>query len=229
MPGLESVAFATDGWTLFHEDELSREWRNSSADVLSVHYFAKPPDIAGPLSRMDIIRNDYRAIVAQSGGSLVEVQGDELGELTALRTILKFPQDPHGMSYIGAWTIPRDSFSFVIKICCAEHGTTGFRDSTVWARLHSDGELKLAPDDPLANWFQDPYDSTVRGPTLRNRADDEKWDPIFPQHPLSRARTCMAQIRRSIQFDESVRGSEPFLGPGRAAGRTNWWGRLTGR
>src|SRR5215813_14541789 len=68
----------------------------------------------------------------------------------ALRTIFKLPQQLHGMSYIGAWTIPRKSFSFVVKVCCAEHGTTGIRDAVVAAKI----QLPHGEDDPFQGWFQ---------------------------------------------------------------------------
>ena len=160
---------------------------------------------------------------------MAEVQGDEVGETPTLRTILKFPQQPHGMSYIGALIIPRNSFSFLIKVCCAEQGTTGVRDNVVFARLHLDATPAFDPEDPLPGWFQDPYDATFKAPILRNRSDDEEWDVLFPQHPLSRVRYYMAEIKRTIQLDESVRHSEPFDGPGAKASRKGWWGRLTGR
>src|SRR5436190_489248 len=188
MPDLQSVSFSTAGWRLAQDDGTMRAWENAVGDTLSLHVFLKVPDLAGPLSGIDRIRDGYRTAVVQVGGGLVEVEADELGGLPALRTIFRFPQDPHGVSYIGAWTIPRRSFSFVIKVCCAEHGTTGIREAAFGVR-----QLQFAQneDGPSEGWFRDPHDPGFRAPVLRNSSDDMEWDEVFPQHPLSRARACL--------------------------------------
>jgi hypothetical protein len=201
-----------------------RIWENEDGDVLSLHVFLKEPDLTGPLSRIEEIRSGYRGSIAQSGGALVEVEADELGGLPALRTIFKFPQEPHGMSYIGAWTIPRRNCSFVIKVCCAEHGTTGVRDSVVALKLG----FPQNEDDPFQGWCEDPYDPRFKSQVLRNRSDDREWDEFFPQHPLTRARACLHRVKESISIGEDVRRSKPFLGrKGQTPGKS-WFSRLTG-
>jgi len=187
-----------------------RAWENAVGDILSLHVFLKVPDLAGPLSGIDRIRDGYRTAVVQVGGGLVEVEADELGGLPALRTIFRFPQDPHGVSYIGAWTIPRRSFSFVIKVCCAEHGTTGIREAASWIASSDSRRLRMTRSKV---GFQDPHDPGFRAPVLRNSSDDAEWDEVFPQHPLSRARACLRSVKESISIGEDVRRSEPFVGP----------------
>jgi len=150
MPDLQSVSFSTEGWRTAQDDGMMRAWENAEKDTLSLHLFLKVPDLAGPLSRIDRIREGYRTGIVQAGGALVEVEIDELETVPALRTIFKLPQQLHGMSYIGAWTIPRKSFSFVVKVCCAEHGTTGIRDAVVAAKI----QLPHGEDDPFQGWFQ---------------------------------------------------------------------------
>jgi hypothetical protein len=199
---------------------MVRAWKNEEGDSLSLHVFLMVPDLAGPLSRIDRIRDGYRKLIAQSGGALVEVATDELDVLPALRTIFKFPQKPHGMSYIGAWTIPRRSFSFVVRVCCAEHGTTGVRDTLVAHKL----DLPKSKD-----WFRDPYDSRFRAPVLRNRSDDSEWDGLFPQHPLSRVRASLRSVKDSINIAEEVRRSEPFVGPQEQSPRKSRFGWLRSR
>src|SRR5438876_932350 len=79
-------------------------------------------NIAAPLRDVAAIRKAYRTQVDRAGGALVEVDVDNVATIQALRTIFKFPQQPHGMSYVGSWTLPRRSFSFAVKISAAEHG-----------------------------------------------------------------------------------------------------------
>ena|SRR5215510_646603 len=225
MPDLQSVSFSTEGWRPAQDDGMMRAWENAEKDTLSLHLFLKVPDLAGPLSRIDRIREGYRTGIVQAGGALVEVEIDELDTVPALRTIFKLPQQLRGMSYIGAWTIPRKSFSFVVKVCCAEHGTTGIRDAVVAAKI----QLPHGEDDPFQGWFQDPYDPGFRAQVLRNRSDDAEWDEFFPQHPLSRVRACLRSLKESISITEDVRRSEPFAGPQERSPRKSWFSRLTGR
>ena len=204
MPDIQSVSFSTAGWQLARDEGMMRTWENAEGDSLSLHVFLEVPDLVGPLSRIDRIQDSYRKLIVQSGGALIEVEADQLDDLPALRTIFKFAQEPHGMSYSGAWVIPRRCFSFVVRVICAEHGQTGTRDTLVALKL----QLPNSKD-----WFQDPYDSRFRAPVLRNRSDDSEWDGLFPQHPLSCLRACLRSVKDSITIAEDVRQSEPFVGP----------------
>lgn len=107
MAVLHSASFQTDGWTLAEDSETQRAWTNPVGDVLSLHYFPKVPDLAAPLADIARIRDAYRAMLVRSGGALVEADVSDLAGNDSLRTILKFPQHPHGMAYVGAWTIPK--------------------------------------------------------------------------------------------------------------------------
>jgi len=227
MPNLQSIVFSTDGWAFLEEDDSTRKWRNASKDALSLQYFAKQPDIPAPLSDIATIRSAFRAGVAQVGGALVEVDVDQLEGTAVLRTIFKFPQKPHGMTYVGAWTIPRYSFSFVVKICCAEAGVTGLRDASVMDRLLARRASPIDPDVLMSEWARDPYEPNFRSRVLRNQSDDVEWDAAFPGHPLSRVRTCLRVIKETIRLDESVHCSASFEGPQQTS-RRRWWHRIKG-
>jgi hypothetical protein len=208
MPRINSVKFSEEGWLLIDESRDQRVWRDPHGDVLSLHYDKKPPDLGGPLSHMNRIRDACRVAVVSAGGALVEVEPDEIVGLPVVRTILKFPQDPHGMSYLGVWTIPRARFRFEIRALCSEHEPTGLRDAAVWGTTQP--ELDEDSDDPYPGWFQDPYDPFHAAPILRNKSDDEVWDAEFPDHPLSRARRHLRSVKSSLTLDAEVRDSEAF-------------------
>ena len=50
-------------------------------------------------------------------------------------------------------------------------------------------ELKLEADE----WKRDPYDANRENGILMNWTEDEKFDPLFPNHPLS-------EMRRFVKF-----------------------------
>ena len=113
------------------------------------------------------------------------------------------------MSYIGAWTIPRRSYSFVIKVCCAEHGTTGIREAA-WIASSDSLRMRMTRSKVVVRI---PTIPASEPPVLRSCSDDAEWDEVFPQHPLSRARACLRSVKESISIGEDVRRSEPFVGP----------------
>jgi len=225
MPDLRSISFATSGWRLVERGETMRRWQDDAGDALSLHFFARPPDLAASLGRLDAIRAGYRASIAEAGGGIVEIEGGRLDGVPALRTILKFRQTPTGISYVGGWTIPRADCSFAVVVTCGERGMTGLRDTAVSVKL----QLPRNPDDPFRDWFRDPYDASVRSGALRNRSDDPEWDDDFPDHPLSRVRASLRSIEGSIAIADDVRRSAPFVGPAPNAEGRAWVRRLFGR
>ena len=205
MPGIRSISFLTEGWTLGEESAAKLAWGNGLGDILSLNFIALRPDLPSSLSELLAIRGMYRAHLAPVDGALVEVEPEEIASVPVLRTIFKFPQRPHGMSYVGAFTIPRAEFSFVIKVSCAERGVTGMRDAVALDR-----HLATNPDPIFRGWAQDPYDPTFESPTLRNQSDDEEWDALFPEHPLSRVRAGLGKLRASVVIGDDVRASRPW-------------------
>src|SRR5574341_218771 len=97
--------------------------------------------------------------------------------------------------------IPREEATCVVSSTCRECGVTGTREAPVTAQLAGEGRLEIerfpTPDATGAggrvrNWFQDPYDPQYQGRILRSMGDDEKYDELFPHHPLSRLRRILS-------------------------------------
>ena len=78
-----------------------------------------------------------------AGLGVIEIDTGQIDGCTAIRTILKAPQQPHGMTCVGAITLPFRDFSFVIKAQCAEHGTTGVREAVTLDAMLGSGRIKL--------------------------------------------------------------------------------------
>jgi hypothetical protein len=177
-----SIELPLGGWV--SEPNAEFVWTNPAGDVLSAHYFPIPPDLPGPLSDLTSIRAYYRKMLGRNG-AIVEVNSTTVSSLPALRTIVKIKQEPCGMTYVAAATVPFAQCSFVAKVQCPERGLTGIRDTAVAAKLGLVG---------ASGWASDPYMSRVRNPILRNRSDDQEWDDVFPEHPLSRARRHLKHL-----------------------------------
>ena len=68
-----------------------------------------------------------------------------------------------------------------------EGDPTGQRDAVVYEIERQAGNVGNGKD-PLVGWSSDPYDPSVSGELLMNLSVQRKYDEVFPEHPLSRAR-----------------------------------------
>lgn len=194
MLSAASIHVPTDGWAPLAG--VAQAWASPSGDILSTHYFDIPPDLPGSLAEPTPIRRYYRQMLGDLG-ALVEAEPETVGGFATLRTIVKLRQEPHGMGYVVALTFPFRDCSFVAKVQCAEQGMTGMRDALVSAKLgvRPEGRDWTCADGRA--WFGDPYDPEYVSAVRRNRADDEEWDRMFAEHPLSRAREHLRCLRRA--------------------------------
>lgn len=101
-------------------------------------------------------------------------------------SIVKNLKEPHGVQYILTYQRFCKDFILNIQAFFEEAGTTGIRESMVWAMLRN--ENKVDVDDPMAGWAEDPYDATVTNGALMNLSEKEEYDEMFPGFPLSMCR-----------------------------------------
>jgi hypothetical protein len=192
------------GWKLRDKNSDVKVWDNDSGDVLSLNFFNKPPDIPVSLSQVTELRNFYRKNVAEVGGGVLKIETIEIKGLSAVECLFKMPMQPSGMLYLASFTIPFRDKSYVVKLQCPEKGITGARDSAVFA-LHTNFDDDDDENfDPFKGWMKDPYDESVTEGVLMNLSEDEQYDVKFPNHPLTRARKYMSQIKETISFDERL-------------------------
>ena len=57
--------------------------------------------------------------------------------------------------------------------------------------LVRDGVIDAGKSD---DWCCDPYDIDYKNGCLMNRSEDEKYDAMFPMHPLAQARAFVYDI-----------------------------------
>ncbi|WP_405659944.1 hypothetical protein OG379_05610 [Streptomyces sp. NBC_01166] len=179
-------------------------WANDDGDVLSVYYFALPPDLPAGLDDGPALRTTLTHWTAQAGGGLIEASVKRLGGLPALRQIIKvpLPQQPSGQVFIGSFTVPRQACSTVVKIQAPERGMTGMREAVVMA--------EVGPD---AYFRPHPYAPDVRGGLPFHAADHLRWDSKFPDHPLSRVRRTLDALTEGVTVDPRFAELPPFTGP----------------
>ena len=189
-------------------DELDRNkevFYLNDYDDLSINFFDLPPDITAKNDTEFELQNSYREVARESGAAIIEVKKVKLGDFDSIKTIFKFPMQPHGMAYIGSYTIPFKNFSYVVKVQCIEQGTTGIRDNTIFELMIKNGKVKLNPEkNTVEGWMKDPYDESVHLPLMMNLSESDEFDSQFPEHPLSRMRKFLKHIEETIKIDGSL-------------------------
>ncbi len=207
MPSLDSISFHITALEFEGDREGARVWRTDSGDIVELHYFPLPPDIPS-LTSIHELRDRYREMAVSAGHGIIEVDTLTIDDCVAVRTIFKVPQEPTGMGYIGGITLPFRDFSFVVRMMCPEHGMTGVRDSVVGELMMRAGQVKIDLDDEdvgIKGWWQDPYDPNQSGPLIKNISENEEYDKEFPDHPLSRLRSILKQVRDTLRVVSDVK------------------------
>jgi hypothetical protein len=190
MPDVNSLSFDTTGLRLVQDEPARKIWHSLLGDGIGLDCFRIPPDLPKDAKSLDDLRRFYIGAIGNSGARLVSLALGELGKCRAIELIIKAPQQPSGMTYVGSFTIPFRDFSFVVKSQCEERGTTGLREATLADRLLKAGKIRF---DPVARRITGEWDP-----------DHEKYDSEFPVHPLSRLRAILGQVEETGVFDESI-------------------------
>ena len=212
MTPFELISFDEAGFKMIGDEGNRRYWESAGGDGISLFYFGIPPDIPVPLSEIDALRGWYRNNIAASGKAMIENEVVTIDGVASIRQIIKIPQQPSGITYLGSFTIPFRDRSFVLKVQCEERGMTGMREAVVMDSLFGDGTVTI-DDGKLVGWQADPYDPGVQLPLMRNRAEDPAFDAQFPDHPLSRVRKAFAQIEGSLRLHDLLKAQPSFAGP----------------
>jgi len=175
--------------------EGARVWYTPDGDVINLFYFDFPSDLPIGEPTIEAFCRKYRTIIEarEVEVKVVEVGIHKMVDLLVVRTIAKVPQTPHGMTYVGTYTIPFRDIYYVVKILCEERGTTGIREAIILQNKLTGGEMTIDDSDEL--------------PKLVGNltSDDEIYDKDFPDHPLSRCRKGLNMIASSLTISEEIK------------------------
>ena len=148
-----------------------RVWRFSDGDALGVYFFNLEPDLPKS-ARFATLVATTRESVAASGAALVECNLVTLDHVLAIRQIIKAPQKPSGMTYLGAFTLPFANFSYVLKVQCEERAMTGLREAVLLdeALQNKTVTIYLEFSTPIGgDWQPDSEKLTTDFPRIRYR------------------------------------------------------------
>ncbi|MEN8927238.1 MAG: hypothetical protein ABF242_07440 [Flavobacteriales bacterium] len=200
---IDSINFPTFDWEISKEDEFFKQWMNKEQNVaLSINFFDSKPDLPY-LNEIDVVREFYRKELSSHNGGLIEVNLKEIENYTTIKTVFKISQEPAGISYLASLTFPFKHYSFVIKIQAVEIGMSGSREAETRSYLLKNKELNQV-GDTYPGWEQDPYNKEFSKGLLMNLSEAKKYDSVYANHALSKARTMLKTIESNLQFDEEL-------------------------
>lgn len=207
----DDLTVDTTSWIEVEGTETSRAWMRDG-DSLWLHFFPIPPDLPRPVGDDTVLVDHFQRQIYNGPEGLVEARWTQgPGSMPVARIIVKSPQEPSGVSYFGSLIVPFQACSWVIRVEAAETGVTGIREA-IWAHKVSEAE---------GIGFQELHDRLgEENERLRSRygasglsrlpADDEEWDEVVPDHPLSRVRRYLPSLASSIVIADKAQDLNPF-------------------
>ena len=191
----ESVAFPTyyqkvDSMPGDPENSVPYEVQTPNAGCIA---FISAEDYSKALPReQDELIGGIRHFLSDNQG-LIEV----VAENDYVYSIVKNLKEPHGVQYILTYQKFYKDFLINIQGFFEEAGTTGIRETMVYALLKGEDVLG-SDDDPFAGWMKDPYDDSITTGARMNLSEQEEFDEKFPGFPLS---MCRELVKCLIEED----------------------------
>ncbi len=198
-PSLASVVFDATGYRDLGIQDGKHVWHTPQGDGLGLFFFPIPPDLPKNARSEDELRQAFSALPTDC--KFVELRLIAVDGHSSVQTIIKAPQQPSGMTYVGSIIVPFRDFSFVLKVQCQERGMTGMREAIILNGILAKGGV--ARDGS--------------GLPVGFSPDDSKLDAEFPKHPLSRLRTVLRHMEKSLRLNSTVRQLPPFGLPAKPA------------
>lgn len=175
------------------KDSIPFMARTENADCF-VMFFPIPQEQAMPFTDCTPVINGIHECLGNDQG-LIEVEnGKTKSGLSYIQSIVKTVDKEHpGVSYCLTLHIQFPDKVLGIQGFFNESGTTGIRDTMVYAALSESGKVK-ATEDGIEGWNKDPYDENFTRGALKNCSEDKDFDQFFPAHPLSECRRIIKYI-----------------------------------
>ena len=196
---LDMVSFDASEYQFDGEDtaQMLRQWITPKGDLVSLNFFSRPPDLPTSGDLADFERK-FAIMLQEIQARPVELEICSIAGMSAVRQIIKvpIPDQPHGLVYIASWILPFEQLSYVLKVQCVERGTTGVRESILFAqqRAGSAGHTFEKDKIIMPDW----------------NPDSPEFDAEFPDHPISRARRVMEHLQATTQITDQLRGCTLF-------------------
>ena len=174
------------------------------ADSVSYEYASEGAECfvtVSPVPKYQVMPfHDPQAVIDGIHRSLSEDQGlIEVGcGVTGSRrkyiySVIKTLRRRKGVRYTLTMHVEENGSAAQIRGYFSETSVTGARDALVFALLEQQGEVRLTGQG-LEGWVADPYDPFFGFGTRMNLSEQQRFDSLFPDHPLSVLRAFVREV-----------------------------------
>lgn len=148
------------------------------------------PDRAMNVQPDELVEILHGMLEKQQG--LIEVKaGDDY-----IYSIVKDLQEGGGVQYILTFQKKFGDRILSLRGYFDEMGVTGLRESAV-LQLCMQNHLVGSENDPMEGWAMDPYDPDFSKGIRMNLSEQEEFDGMFPEFPLSLCRALLKTVCES--------------------------------
>ena len=209
VASVRSVKFDTTGLRVESRSPDRVEWRPLWGEPIVGTVTHQAADASPTTLDIDELRARYRADAMARGGGLVSAEVVQAGSLPAVGAVTKF-RDGMGYAYEGTLAVPLRDAWWTLSRSFREEGTTGVREAVVTGHLLNRGVLQppLGPAGsgplPIEGFSLDPYDPASDDLALCSVCDDERFDDLFPKHPLTQTRSWLRAVVKTLSVEEGV-------------------------
>ena len=141
---------------------------------------------------------NVKAVVDGIHGALTDTQGlvevktgTTKNQKRYVYSIVKSKLEPSGVQYILTMHIDMQDYTINVQAFFNEKGITGGRDTAIMNKMINEGKIAL-PN--LNGWLKDPYDENNKKGLLMNLSEQNQYDALFPEHPLSETRRFIEYV-----------------------------------
>jgi hypothetical protein len=218
MVDINSLSFDLTNCTIRVEDSTERRWTHRDGVAHLLKFAKRPPPWPFDLTDVDAAREFYGQQCASVGGAMLSLDVIKPNDIEVLSGLFKYHAPIEGslaMYFVGILWIPFADCNYQLNIEALERGTTGIREAVVLdlsldekfdhASLHGVTWPKAGVDfDPIGDITTGPGREKFRQtPLFRLPSDDEQFDALFPEHPLSLVRERMARVTETLKIDKT--------------------------
>lgn len=160
--------------------------QTGNADIFAI-YFPIDSSQTMPFGNAGAVIDGIHHALSERQG-LIEVNtGKTASGAGYIYSIVKTLKESHGVQYTLTYQIKTGDEAVNLQGFFDEIGTTGIRDTTIYAVCRKEGIVSDNGD----GWMQDPYDADYSRGISMNLSEKKEIDNAFPDHPLSMARALV--------------------------------------
>ena len=194
------ITIDATGW---HATNDSGRWQSVSSDEMKVQIsvLQEPFPEWGDVSA---VRDYFRRAVAQRPGALISCDPIENAEPAMFRIVYKYPAGRgYALTFEASLAVPMGNVLLQLLISSSEDTFTGTREAFVLQELLTKAgpseSAQWAKNVVPIEWRFERYQPGTRGAWAYFVSDDERYDVVYPNHPLTRVRRWLRRMEKTYR------------------------------